>query len=148
MEKYIDDDSLNDPFLQRMLLKLPIEKTSDNFTNQVMGQIYARVEPEIEPQVYRKQMLLAYLSIGVGIVVIGVILFALWPFLEIKFNLGSIQIINFINATLSMADVVTDFMGYLKESTVLLSIFFSIFILFLVERLLRRGVPGNSTFIL
>lgn len=146
MEDFKDISSLKDPFLERMLHKLPQQKTRDNFTTEVMNQIYASVEPEIEPQVYRRQMLWAYGSIGVGIILIVLLIFAIWPFIDLNINFNRIQILDIINGTLSLMDGISKLVTFIKESSIQISIFLSVFALFLIERLFRRGV-SNSTFI-
>jgi hypothetical protein len=147
MEELRDKEELRDPFIERMILKLPQPTTKSNFSTEVMNQIYARVEPEIEPEVYRKQMLWAYGSIGVGIVVITLIIFAAWPFIDLNVNFNKIQILDIINGTLGLLDGITRTITFIKESSLQLTILLSVFVLFLIERLLRRGV-SNSTFIL
>jgi hypothetical protein len=147
MERYSDNDEFRDPFLEKMVLKMPVPKTSSNFTKEVMEQLYAQVEPQIEPETYRKQMLWAYLSIGVGIAVIAVILFAIWPFFEVNLKLDSSRILSFINTSLAMVDSITNFASYLKESVVMISILFSILVLLTVERLLNsRRVNDSSSY--
>lgn len=148
MENIKDNNVLNDPFLAGMVQSLPLESLPGEFTIQVMNQIYASVEPVIEPEKYRRQMLWAYFLIGAGILSIALILFAIWPFFELNFKLDSSLILKFITASLSILDGISNLIDYLKESTIQLSIFFSIFILFLVERLLRKGVTNNSSYML
>lgn len=144
MQEHNDNFQLNDPFLESMFQKLPHERTSVDFTTTLMNQIYASVEPEIEPEKYRRQMLWAYGSIGIGILVIAFILFAIWPFFDINLKLDPGRIINFINASLSIFDGISEIGKWIKESTIKLTIVASIFILFLIERLLRKGLAGNS----
>lgn len=139
---------LNDPFLETMFQKLPYERTSVDFTSNLMNQIYASVEPEMEPEKYRRQMLWAYGSIGIGILVIAFILFALWPFFDINLKLDPIRIINFINTSLSIFDGISEIGKWIKESTIQLTIVFSVFVLFLIERILRKGLAGNNSYIL
>lgn len=148
MENIKDKNGLSDPFLEGMVQSLPQQNLPREFTNQVMNQIYASVEPVIEPEKYRRQMLWAYFLIGTGILAIALILFAIWPFVELNFKLDSTVILKFITASLSVLDGISNVIGYLKESSLQLSIFFSVFILFLVERLLRKGVTNSSSFML
>jgi glycopeptide antibiotics resistance protein len=142
-----DINSLNDPFLERMFEKIPFERTSTDFSNLLMSQIYASVEPEIEPAKYRRQMLWAYGLIGAGILIITLILFAVWPFLEINLSLNPKRILNLITASLTIFDSISRIGDWIRESSIELSIFFSLFILFIVERLLRKGL-SRSTFVL
>lgn len=144
----INKFDLNDSFFERVIPKLPIEKTSSDFTMQLMNQIYASVEPEIEPEKYRRQMLFAYISIGAGLIVIAFILFAIWPFFDINLKITSSQVLNFISASLSLVDRISNLPEYLKESSLQISIFFSIFVLFIVERLLRTKITDPKSFIL
>lgn len=139
-------NTLRDPFLESMIHKLPQPRTNEEFTSEVMNQIYASVEPEIEPEVYRRQMLWAYGSIGAGIILIALIFFAIWPFIDFKINLGNIQILDIINGTLRLFDGITNVINFIKASSVQITIFLSVFVLFVIERLFRRGV-SNSTFI-
>lgn len=148
MEKFNDNELLRDPFLEKMFHKIPFESTSVNFTKQVMDQLSTNTEPILEPDKYRRQMLWAYSSIGVGILVIALMLFALWPFVEINFSLSSTQILNFINTSLTVIKSIANFFSYLKGSTVQISIFFSLMLLFLFERLLRKGVSNNNSYLL
>lgn len=148
MQKHNEVNQLNDPLLENMFHKLPIEKTSVDFTTILMSQIYASVEPEIEPEKYRRQMLWAYGSIGAGIVMIAFILLAIWPFFDINLNLDPIKILNLINTSLTIFDGISELGKWIKESTIQLSIVFSIFILFLIERLLRKGLAGNNSYLL
>ncbi len=147
MKDFNDMDLLNDPFLEEIMLKLPQSRTKENFSNEVMNQIYASVEPEIEPKVYRRQMLWAYGSIGVGLVVIIFILLAIWPFIDLKINFSRIQILDILNGTLSFIKGISNIVAYIKASSLQLTIFFSVFVLFIIERLFRRGT-SNSTFVL
>ncbi|HLN53598.1 MAG TPA: hypothetical protein VK212_07800 [Lentimicrobium sp.] len=146
MKDLMDMNTLRDPFLESMIHKLPQPRTNEEFTSEVMNQIYASVEPEIEPEVYRRQMLWAYGSIGAGIILIALIFFAIWPFIDFKINLGNIQILDIINGTLRLFDGITNVINFIKASSVQITIFLSVFVLFVIERLFRRGV-SNSTFI-
>lgn len=148
MEKFNNNELLRDPFLEKMFHKMPFESTSGNFTKQVMDQLGTNIEPIIEPEKYRRQMLWAYSSIGVGMLVIALMLFALWPFFDFNLSLSSTQILYFINTSLTVLRSITDFLSYLKGSTVQISIFFSLMLLFLVERLLRKGVSNNNSYLL
>lgn len=141
-------NSFDDPFLERMFEKLPVEKTSSDFSMLVMSQIYASVEPEIEPSKYRNQMLWGYGLIGAGIVIITLILFAIWPFFEINLTLNPKRIINLLTTSLNIFDRISQFGEWFKASSIQLSIFFSVFVLFLIERLFRKGVSSTNTYIL
>lgn len=141
-------DSLDDLFLKNNIRKLPIDRTSVDFTSSLMNQVYASVEPAIEPQLYRKQMLWAYGSIGAGIIVIALILFALWPFFNFNVKIDSSLILLLINSSLKAMNKVLNFISYLRESSLQLTIFFSVFILFLAERFFRRSFSKSNSFIL
>lgn len=141
------NDIIRDPFLERMIPKISVEKLSGDFTSQVMNQIYASVEPELEPATYRKQMLWAYTSIAAGIAVIALILFAIWPFLELNLRMDSINLFTFLSTTMNIFEKISSLTDYLRDSSVFLSIFFSVFILFLVERLLRRRVSTDNSYL-
>lgn len=144
MEKYSDNDEFRDIFLEKMITRIPVPKTSSNFTKEVMEQLYAQVEPQIEPETYRKQMFWAYFSIGVGIIIIAVMLFAIWPFFEVNLRLDSNRILSFINTSLALVDTITNFANYLQESVVMISILFSMLVLLTVERLLNSKRVNNS----
>lgn len=144
MEKYSDNDEFRDIFFEKMITRIPVPKTSSNFTKEVMEQLYAQVEPQIEPETYRKQMFWAYFSIGVGIIIIAVMLFAIWPFFEVNLRLDSARILSFINTSLALVDTITNFANYLKESVVMISILFSMLVLLTVERLLNSKRVNNS----
>jgi hypothetical protein len=141
------DDIIKDPFLERIIPKLPVEGLSGDFTSQVMNQIYASVEPELEPTAYRKQMLWAYGSIAAGIAIIALILFAIWPFFEINLRMDSAKLFSLLSATMNIFEKISSLTDYLKDSSVFLSIFFSVAVLFLVERLLRRKVSTDNSFL-
>lgn len=144
MEIYSDNDEFRDIFLEKMITRIPVPKTSSNFTKEVMEQLYAQVEPQIEPETYRKQMFWAYFSIGVGIIIIAVMLFAIWPFFEVNLRLDSNRILSFINTSLALVDTITNFANYLQESVVMISILFSMLVLLTVERLLNSKRVNNS----
>lgn len=148
MDNIKDNSMFKDPFFERMFQSLPLESPGSEFSIQVMNQVYASVEPVIEPEKYRRQMLWAYFLIGLGILAIGLVLFAIWPFIELNFKLDTSLILKFITASLGVLDGISNTLDYLKESSIQLSIFFSIFILFLVERLLRKGVTNSSSFMI
>lgn len=141
-------NSYNDPFLERMLEKLPANKTSGDFTTLVMSQIYASVEPEVEPSKFRNQMLWGYGLIGAGIVIITLILFAIWPFLDFNLTLNPKHIINLLTTSLSIFDSISQIGEWFKASSIQLSILFSIFVLFIIERLFRKGVSSSNTYVL
>lgn len=141
------DDIIKDPFLERMIPKLPFENLSSEFTSQVMNQIYASVEPELEPETYRKQMIWAYASIAAGIAVIALILFAIWPFLELNLRMDSINLFTFLSTIMNIFEKISSLTDYFKDSSVFLSIFCSVFILFLVERLLRKRVTTDNSYL-
>lgn len=145
--KWSDDDRLlNDPFLEGMIPKLPTERTSLEFTNTVMNQVYASVEPEIDPVKYRRQMLWAYGLIGAGIVLIVLIFFAVWPFINLNLNLDSINILSIIKTSLVLFDKMSQIGTWIGESTIQISIFFSVLLLFLFERILRARVSGTKSY--
>ncbi len=141
-----DIDLLNDSFLNEVFSKIPQESTSGNFTMQVMNQIYARVEPEIEPAVYRKQMLWAYISLTAGILIIGLLIFAIWPFIDIPFKLDSSFILAIVNYTIELAEGISRLGEIIKASSVQIAVFFSVLFLLLVERLIRKDVTKTSSF--
>jgi len=143
-----DDKLLNDPFLEGLIPKLPLERTSFEFTNTVMNQVYASVEPEIDPVKYRRQMLWAYGLIGAGIVLIVLVFFAVWPFINFNLNLDSINIISIIKTSLVLFDKMSQIGTWIGESTIPISIFFSILVLFLFERILRTKVSGTKSYML
>lgn len=147
MEDFKNSDSLKDPFLEGMLYKLPQYRTKDSFTSEVMNQIYASVEPEIEPSVYRRQMLWAYGLIGAGIIIILFIILAIWPFIDVRINFSSVQILDILNGALSFMNEISKIADYIKESSLQITIFLSVFVLFIIERLFRRGT-SNSTYVL
>ncbi|MGE5381850.1 MAG: hypothetical protein ACM3PX_00335 [Omnitrophica WOR_2 bacterium] len=148
MEDSKDMNEFKDPFLQKMILKLPVERTTGDFTMQIMNQIYASVEPELEPAKYRRQMIWAYASIGVGIIIIALLVFAIWPFINFDLKFNPNQVLNFINASLNIFNGISKVADYIKESSLPLSIFVSVFVLFIVERLLRKRIPNNNSYLL
>lgn len=148
MSRNKDNYNFSDPYLKKMIQSLPLENTGAEFSNQIMNQVYASVEPVIDPSKYRRQMIWAYSLIGLGIMAVGLILFAIWPFFELDFKIDTSLILKFISASLGIVEGISNFFDYLKQSTLQLSIFFSVFILFLVERLLRKGLSSNNSYML
>lgn len=148
MEKNKEHLEFTDPFLERMIHKLPIEKTSDEFALTLMNQLYASVEAPIEPEAYRRQMLWAYGSIGAGLVIIALIIFSLWPFFDFDFTLNTRYILDFINGAISVLNKFAQVFDWISNRTIELSILFSILTLFVVERLLRKGVSNSGTYLL
>lgn len=146
MENQKNFEFVNDPFLEEIFNYLPPEKPSSDFIKQVMNQIYAHVEPEMEPGKYRKQMLWAYASMAAGLIIIGVIIFAVWPFIEIPFQLNYTSILNLVNYTLSAVDEISRIGDLVQNSTIQISVFFSILILLVIERLIRRDVNKSSIY--
>lgn len=148
MENHRELFDLKDPFLERMIHKLPIDQTSDGFTFNLMNQIYARVEAPIEPSLYRRQMLWAYGSIGAGLIIIALIIFSIWPLINFEFALNTSSILQFISTALTVLDKFATVFEWLSNKTIELSILFSILTLFVVERLLRKGVSNSGTYLL
>lgn len=136
-----------DLFLFELMEKIPLEKAPEGFTSGIMQQVYAGVEPVTESPEYRRQMIGAYLAIGAAIIVFFIMLFAQWPFLEISLpdNQGLLRSI--LHGTLGFFEGFNRFMSYLKGSSTMVIILFSLTLLLIFERIFRKGISEKSSFL-
>ncbi|KAF0198427.1 MAG: hypothetical protein FD166_1480 [Bacteroidetes bacterium] len=140
-------DHTDDLFLFELMEKLPVEKAPEGFTSGIMQQVYAGVEPVSESPEYRRQMIWAYLAIGAAIIIFLIMMFAQWPFLKINLPTEQVQLLNILHTTLGFFEGFSRFLTYLKGSSTMLIIFFSLTLLLIVERFFRRGITQKSSFL-
>lgn len=133
--EYIKPD---DQFLRELFTKVPLEKAPENFTNGIMQQVYSGVEPIKESPELRKQLLLGYGSLLVAIVIVGLMIFAQLPFLNINLSSDFIHLKDLLNASMSILDGINRFTSFLKQSSTVIIILSAIGLLLLVERLVRK----------
>jgi hypothetical protein len=141
------NEQADDQFLFELMEKLPVERAPEGFTSGIMQQVYSGVEPVSESPEYRRQMIWAYIAIGASIVIFLVMMFAQWPFLKISLPTDQGQLLNILHATLDFFEGFSRFMTYLKGSSTMLIIFFSLTLLLIFERFFRRGISQKSSFL-
>ena len=141
--EYIESD---DQFLRDLFSKVPIEKAPENFTNGIMQQVYSGVEPMQESPELRKQLLLGYGSLLVAIAIVGLMIFAQLPFLNINLSADFIHLKDLLNASMSILDGITRISSFLKQSSTVIIILSAIGLLLLAERLIRKEFIHNRSF--
>lgn len=143
--EYIEPD---DKFLRELFTKVPLEKAPENFTNGIMQQVYSGVEPIQESPELRKQLLLGYGSLLVAIVIVGLMVFAQLPFLNINLSSYFIDLKDLLNASMSILEGINRFTLFLKQSSTVIIIFSAIGLLLLIERLVRKDFVHNRSLML
>ncbi len=133
-----------DQLLFDLFGKIPLEKAPEGFTEGIMQQVYSGYEPIQESAEYRRQMLWAYFAIGAALVIFIIMFFAQLPFLKINFPTDPGNLRNLLNAGLGFFEGFTRLLTYLKGSSTMLIIFFSLTLLLVVERLFRKGIFNNN----
>ena len=141
--EYIEPD---DKFLRKLFSEIPLEKAPENFTSGIMQQVYSGVEPLHESPELRKQLLLGYGSLVAAIVIVGLMLFAQWPFLELNIFSDFIHLKDLLNASIGILDGINRITSFLKQSSTVIIILSSIGLLLLVERLIRKEFLHNRSF--
>lgn len=143
-DNHIED--LNDKLLFDLIGNLPLEKAPEGFNAGIMQQIYSGVEPlEYTPE-YRRQMLWAYIAIGVTVLLAVFMLFAQWPFLKISFLSTPEQLRDLLNASLGIFDGFSKVLSYVKSSSSVFIIFIALTLLLIFERLFRKGISSDRSF--
>ena len=141
-------NDLDDNLLFDLMASLPLEKAPEGFGAGIMQQIYSGVEPIEDTPEYRRQMLWAYIAIGATALIAIFMLFAQWPFLKINLLSNPTQLRDLLNAGLGIFDGFSKVLSYVKGSSAILIIFFSLTLLLAFERLFRRGISSDRSFIL
>lgn len=141
------NEDLADHMLFDLMGKLPLEKAPENFTSGIMQQIYSGVEPVEDTPEYRRQMIWAYIAIGVAAIIAVLMLFAQWPFLKINILSTPEQLRDFLNTGLGIFDGFGRVITYVKDSSTIIIIFLALTLLLGFERLFRRGVSSDRPFI-
>ena len=136
-----------DQFLRDLFSKIPIEKAPENFTSGILQQVYSGVEPIQESPEIRKQLLLGYGSLLVAIIIVGLMIFAQLPFLNINLSTDFIHLKDLLNASMSILDGINRISSFLKQSSTVIIIFSAIGLLLLIERLIRKEFIHNRSFI-
>jgi hypothetical protein len=139
-------DQPDDHLLFDLFGKIPFEKAPAGFTEGIMQQVYSGYEPLAESSEYRKQMLWAYFAIGAALVIFIIMFFAQLPFLKISIPTDTGYLRNLLHAGLGFFDGFTRLLSYLKGSSTMLIIFFSLTLLLIVERIFRKGIYNNNFF--
>ncbi|MCB9016945.1 MAG: hypothetical protein H6541_14255 [Lentimicrobiaceae bacterium] len=143
-DNHIED--LNDKLLFDLIGNLPLEKAPEGFNAGIMQQIYSGVEPfEYTPE-YRRQMLWAYIAIGVTVLLAVFMLFAQWPFLKISFLSTPEQLRDLLNASLGIFDGFSKVLSFVKSSSSVFIIFIALTLLLIFERLFRKGISSDRSF--
>jgi len=137
-----------DQFLFDLIGKMPVEKAPEGFTAGIMQQVYSGYEPIAETPEYRKQMLWAYLAIGVALVIFLIMLFAQWPFLKITIPTDQGILRNLLHAGLGFFDGFSKVLFYIKDSSGIIIIFLALTLLLIFERLFRKGFSQDRSFLL
>jgi hypothetical protein len=140
-------EQADDKFLFDLMSKIPVEKAPEGFTSGIMQQVYSGYEPIAETGEYRRQMLWAYIAIGAAMVIFTIMLFAQWPFLKINFSTDQNFLLNVINVSMGFFDGFSKFMSFLKGSSTMLIILFSLTLLLVFERFFRRGIQQKSSYL-
>lgn len=135
-----------DQLLFDLFGKMPLEKAPEGFTEGIMQQVYSGFEPLAESPEYRRQMLWAYIAIGAALVIFMVMFFAQLPFLKINIPSDAGFLRNLLQAGLGFFEGFTRLIAYLKGSSTMLIIFFSLTLLLVIERIFRRGIFNNNFF--
>lgn len=138
----------DDLFFEQLIDQLPLQKAPDNFTNGIMLQLSAGLQPVLDTPESRRQLLWGYLTLGVAFAGVLLMFFARWPFLSFDFTIGTDIIQTIFTKSVSFFNGLNELMFYIKSGSVAILVFISVGILLLVERLLRKGIHRNQTIIL
>lgn len=138
----------DDHFLEQLMDQLPFEKAPDNFTNGIMLQLSAGVQPIADTPESRRQLLWGYVTLAVAFAGVVLMLFARWPFLNYDLTLNTDLIRTVFTKSINLFHGLTELMSYLKSGSSTILIFASVGILLLLERILRKGFNRNQTIIL
>lgn len=128
----------DDRLFRKMFSEIPLEKAPKNFTSGIMQQVYSGFEPVQESYETRKQMLLGYAALLAAIVVVGLMLFAQWPFLKLNFLTDLVQLKSLLNVSMGILDGIKSFTTFLKDSATVIIILTAVGLLLLLERIIRK----------
>lgn len=133
--EYTDPD---DRLLRELFSQIPLEKAPENFTSGIMQQVYTGFETVGESPETRRQVLMGYATLLAAIVIVGLMLFAQWPFLKLNFLSDFVQLKSLLNVSLGILDGIKNFTSFLKESSTVIIILAAIGLLLLFERIIRK----------
>ena len=138
----------DDNLLRKMFSEIPLEKAPENFTNGIMQQVYTGFEPVQESPESRRQMILGYAALLAAMVVVGLMLFAQWPFLKLDFLSDLVQLRSLLNVSMGILEGIKSFTSFLKESSTVIIILSAVGLLLLFERILRKEFQHKHTMFL
>lgn len=144
--KPIHDTDPDDNLLRELFMKMPVDKAPENFTNGIMQQVYSGFEPVQETPEMRRQMLYGYIAVFAAILIVGVMIFAQWPFVKVNLFAETNYLKGLLSFSMGILSSFNSIMVYLKESSTLIVIMLSIGLLLLFERMIRRGIQQRSSF--
>ncbi len=135
----------DDRLLRKMFSEMPLEKAPANFTSGIMQQVYTDFEAVEESPETRKQLLLGYAALLAAIVIVGLMLFAQWPFLKINFLTEIVQLKSLLNISIGILGGIKSVTTFLRESSTVLIIFAAVGLLLLLERIIHREFQHKHT---
>lgn len=144
--KPIQDTDPDDKLLRELLMKMPVDKAPKNFTSGIMQQVYSGFEPVQETPEMRRQMLYGYIAVFAAIVIVGVMIFAQWPFVKVNLFTETNYLKGLLSFSMGILGSFNSITVYLKESSTLIVIMLSIGLLLIFERMIRRGLQQRSSF--
>lgn len=98
-----------------------------------MQQVYTGFEAVEESPETRKQMLLGYAALMAAIVIVGLMLFAQWPFLKLNFLSELVQVKSLLNISIGLLDGIKSITSFLKASSTVIIIFSAVGLLLLLS---------------
>ncbi|GAB1404571.1 MAG: hypothetical protein PHX54_02960 [Lentimicrobiaceae bacterium] len=138
----------DDHFLEQWIDLLPYEKAPDNFTNGIMLQLSAGLQPVADTPESRRQMLWGYITLALAFAGVMLMIFARWPFLNFDFAISIDFLRTFFIRLMNFSRSLSEVAAYFKTGSTALIIFASIGILLLLERILRKGIHRDQTIML
>lgn len=135
----------DDRLLRKMFSEMPLEKAPANFTSGIMQQVYTGFEAVEESPETRKQMLLGYAALMAAIVIVGLMLFAQWPFLKLNFLSELVQVKSLLNISIGLLDGIKSITSFLKASSTVIIIFSAVGLLLLLERIIHKEFQHKHT---
>ena len=134
--------------LRKMFAEIPLEKAPENFTSGIMQQVYTGFESvEASPET-RRQILMGYAALLAAIVVVGLMLFAQWPFMKFDFLSQIVQLKSLLNVSMGILDGIKSVTTFIRDSSTVIIILTAIGLLLLVERIIRREFQHKHTLML
>ena len=135
----------DDRLLRKMFSEIPLEKAPENFTSGIMQHVYSGFEPVQESPELRRQLIFGYAALLAAIVIVGLMLFAQWPFLKLDFLSELVQVKNLLNVSIGILDGIKSFTSFLKESATVIIILTAVGLLLLFERIIHREFQQKHT---